>query len=107
MNLPADILTIICSYQDIDTIKNFYLTDNYLEKILDDNFWRSYFQSHNILITIQQNNILNWVNEFKTNEILMLASHFRSEICQNIMLLEIVHHPGIRCSNPTIPNSNF
>lgn len=67
--LPADILKIICSCLDINTIENFYLVSDYLENVLDYNFWQHYFALYNIDIINKQNEPLSWIYEFKVNQI--------------------------------------
>lgn len=95
------------TWRDDNTLRNFYNCNKYLDKILSEEFWFEYFSLRDIPITNQQDNILAWIHEFRTNEIIKSAARFKSVTCSNNITAHIRNHPGIRCSNSSIPNGKF
>lgn len=67
--LPIEVLRIIYSYLDIETISKI-INNN----ILQTEFWRAYFILHNVNITTAHNDPISWIHEYKANQILKYLS---------------------------------
>lgn len=105
-NLPTDVLKIICSYLDIDTIENFYIVTEYLENVLTWDFWKLYFINHNLSFITKQDEPLSWIYEFKVNQIFKIIPMKKStELCQYVF--KRGQMKGRTCQKPTMPGSNF
>lgn len=66
--LPVETIKLICYFADVDTIEKLVIN------ILDKQFWKEYFVSHNLKITNQRDNLKEWIDEFKISEILRLIT---------------------------------
>jgi len=67
MILPEDIIHNICYYLTIKDITNLYLT---FEVSLNKCFWIQYFKLNDLKIISDQNNVFDWINEYKVCSIL-------------------------------------
>lgn len=106
-NLPDEITRHICIFTAINTLEQFILSNNYLGTILNIQFWQEYFFLNQVEIITEQKSLSSWISEFKSNEILKLAKVHKSITCGNNIMAHIYNHPPIKCSTPSIPDSNF
>ena len=99
-SLPIDILRIIYSYLDIDTIEGHYHATDYLDDILTTEFWIPYFLQYNLKIIANQDEVLSWIYEFRIGEILSDQIKTAPIPCKKII-------GNIFCHKQSRPNSKL
>jgi len=105
-HLPEELLLIIYSYLDIESISQLYKASKHLWHIIFDKtnnqYWIHYARLHHFNIK-HQTNINHWLAEMKTNYLLKLYDLFSKKPCFYITCPHKTILGGDYCDNHDIP----